>query len=171
MRYSHYNGYHSLLLMINFGFGKLYHGMGLQMTNDGAGVYYKQLWSLTENSQITSDYGLHFNNSQMKIDIFGYDNNFQNTFLDLTVGYRYELFNDQLIGPFRPIFIMGSGGISDLKSFSKDNIVGIWMIKYMLGLGVQFYNRRILNEFILKFNHSEAMQSYIEFQLAFYWKY
>ena len=115
--------------------------------------------------------GLHFDNSQPKIDIFGYDNNFQKTFLDFTVGYRYELFNDHLIGPFRPIFIMGSGGISDLKSFSKDNIVGIWMIKYMLGLGVQFYNRRILNEFILKFSHSGAMQSHVAFQLGFYWNY
>ena len=157
--------------MVCLSFGNIYHGMGMQMTTDGTGVYYKQLRSLNVNSHLIGDVGLHFNNSQMKIDIFGYDNNFQNTFLDLTVGYRYELFNDQLIGPFRPIFIMGSGGISDLKSFSKDNIVGIWMIKYMLGLGVQFYNRRILNEYILKIIYSESMQSHAAFQLAFYWNY
>ena len=102
---------------------------------------------------------------------FGYDNNFQNTFLDLTAGYRHELLIDRPIGPFRPIFIVGTGGMSDLKSFSKDNIIGIWMIKYMLGLGIQFYNRRILNEFILKFSHSEAIQSHVAFQLGIYWKY
>jgi hypothetical protein len=115
--------------------------------------------------------GVHFDNSQPKIDMFGYDNNFQNTFLDLTAGYRYELLIENLIGPFRPFFIVGSGGMSDLQSFSKGNIGGIWMIKYMVGLGVQFYNRRILNEFILKFRHSEAMQSHIAFQLGFYWHY
>jgi hypothetical protein len=157
--------------MVCLGFGKLFHGMGMQMTTDGAGVYYKQLRSLNVNSQLIGDVGLHFDNSKPQIDIFGYDNNFQNTFLDIAVGYRYELFKDQLIGPIRPIFIMGTGGMSDLKSFSKDNIGGIWMINYMLGLGVQFYNRMILNEFILKFSHTKAMQSHVAFQLAFYWKY
>jgi len=160
-----------LSCMVCLGFGKLYNGMGMQMTTDGAGVYYKQLRSLDVNSQLIVDVGVHFDNSQPKIDMFGYDNNFQNTFLDLTAGYRYELLKENLIGPFRPIFIVGIGGMSDLKSFSKDNIIGIWMIKYMLGLGVQFYNRRILNEFILKFRHSEAMQSHIAFQLGFYWHY
>ena len=157
--------------VVCLGFGNIYYGMGMQMTADGAGVYYKQLWSLNINSLLIGDVGLHFDNSQPKIDIFGYDNNFQKTFLDFTVGYRYEFFRDQLIGPFRPIFIMGTGGMSDLESFSKDNIVGIWMIKYMLGLGVQFYNRRILNEFILKFSHSGAMESHVAFQLGFYWNY
>ena len=160
-----------LSCLVCLGFGKLYHGMGMQMTTGGAGVYYKQLRSLHVNSQLIGDVGLHFDNSQPKIDIFGYDNNFQNTFLDITVGYRYELLKDQIIGPFRPMLIMGTGGMSDLKSFLKDNVVGTWMIKYMLGLGIQFYNRRILNEFILKFSHSEAMQSHVAFQLGFYWKY
>ena len=152
-------------------FGELYHGMGMQLTSDGVGVCYKQLRSLNVNSQLIGDVGLHFNNSQPKIDIFGYDNNFQNTFIDLTIGYRYELLKNQIIGPFRPIFFVGSGVMSDLHSFTKDDIVGIWMIKYILGLGFQFYNRMTLNEFILKFNHSEAMQSQVAFQLAFYWNY
>ena len=91
---------------ICLGYGKLYHGMGIQMTNDGAGINYKQLWSLTENSNITTDYGLHFNNSQPRIDVFGYDNNYQNMLLDLTTGYRHELFSNYLLGPFRPLFFM-----------------------------------------------------------------
>ena len=157
--------------MVCLGFGKIYHGMGMQMTEDGTGIYYKQLRSLNINSQLIGGVGLHFDNSKPKIDIFGNNNNFQNTFLDLTIGYRYELFKDHLIGPFRPIFIMGTGGMSDLKSFSKDNIVGIWRLKYMLGLGVQFYNRRILNEFIMKIIYSESMQIHAAFQLAFYWNY
>jgi len=166
-------GINILLLSCMFclGFGEIYHGMGMQLTSDGVGVCYKQLRSLNANSQLIGDVGLHFNNSQPKIDIFGYDNNFQNTYIDLTFGYRYELLKDQIIGPFRPILFVGSGGMSDLHSFTKDDIVGIWMIKYIIGLGAQFYNGMTLNEFILKFSHSEAMQNHIAFQLSFYLKH
>ena len=157
--------------MVCLVFGKLYHGMGMQMTIDGVGVYYKQMQIFNVNSQFIGDVGLHFDKSQHKIDIFNYDNNFQNTFLDITAGYQNELLKDQLIGPFRPIFIAGVGGMSDLKSFSKNNIVGIWMIKYMLGLGIQFYNSRLLHEFTLKFSNSEAMQRHVALQLGIYWKY
>ena len=62
------------------------------------------------------------------------------------------------------------GGMSDVKSFAKENISGNWMIKYMLGCGVHFYNRRILNEIALKFTHSAAIEGHASFQLAFYWK-
>jgi len=160
-----------LTCMVCQGFGKLYNGMGMQMTTDGAGVYYKLLRSLNAQCQLIGDVGFHFDNSQRKIDMFGYNKNIQNTFLDLTAGYRYELLTDQLLGPFRPIFIVGTGGMSGLKSFSRDNIVGIWMMKYMLGLGAQFYNRDVLNEFILKISHSESMQNHVAFQFSFYWKY
>ena len=61
--------------MICFSFGKLYHGMGMQMTTDGIGAYYKQLWSLSQHSQFIGDAGVHFDKSQQKIDMFGYNNN------------------------------------------------------------------------------------------------
>ena len=144
--------------------------MGMQMTTDGIGAYYKQLWSLSAHSQFLGDAGVHFDKSQQKIDMFGYNNNYQYTMLDITVGYRYELFWKHLSGPFKPIIIMGTGGMSDIQSFSNDNISGIWKIKYMLGIGVQFYRGRVLNEFSFKFNHSESIEGNAAFQLAFYWK-
>ena len=90
--------------------------------------------------------------------------------LDLTTGYRSELFQKELSGSFRPIFIFGAGGISEIKSFSKDNIAGIWFIKYMIGLGVQFYNGIILNEIDFKLIHTKAIQGHASFELSFYWK-
>ena len=53
---------------------------------------------------------------------------------------------------------------------SKDNIIGLWMIKYMVCFGIQFYNRMILNEVSIKFTHSKAIESHAAFHLAFYWK-
>ena len=163
----------NIILILSMGclcFGKLYHGMGVQMTLEGTGVYYKQLWSLNEYSQFTGDAGFRFNSSQYQTDIFGMYNNYHSIMLDLTTGYRYELFSDQPIGVFRPIIIVGAGGISDLKSFSKKHIAGIWMIKYMLGTGIQFYNRNNMNQLSLHFTHSQAIKSNVVFQLAFYWK-
>ena len=158
------------LCMVCLGFGRFTHGMGMQTTTEGAGVYYKRLWALTDNSQLIGDMGFHFANSNLRIDIFGYAKNSQTMMFDLTSGFRHELFSSHFMGPFRLICIVGTGGMSDLKSFSKNNIVGIWMIKYMLGLGVYFYNLNIMNEVTLKFIHSEAINGHAAFQIAFYWK-
>ena len=148
--------------MVCLCFGKLSHGLGIQMTTDGSGIYYKQLWTLTDKSQITVDAGVHFDNSRLQIGMFGYENHNQNIMLDVITGYRHELFSNQLAGHFRPIFIVGIGGMTD--------IAGIWMIKYMLGFGAQFYNRGILNEVTLKLTHTEAIEGNVAFELAFYWK-
>ena len=99
-----------------------------------------------------------------------FDNNFRSIMLDFTAGNRIELFSNQIAGLFRPVIILQTGGLCNINSFTEDNIVGIWMIKYILGLGIQFYNGRILNEITLKFNHSEAINGHAAFQLSFYWK-
>ena len=57
----------------------------------------------------------HFDNSKPKIDMFGYDNNYQTKMLNFIAGYRRQLVLDQLIAPFRPLYIIGFGGMSDLK--------------------------------------------------------
>ena len=158
------------LCIFQFGFAKIYNGIGMQMTKNGTGVYYKQLCSLTEVSQFTASSGLHFDNTRQKTGILGLDNNYQSIMLDLTTGYRSELFQKELSGSFRPIFIFGAGGISEIKSFSKDNIAGTWIIKYMMGIGFNFYNRNILNEISLKYIHSRAIKGHAAFQIAFYWK-
>ena len=144
--------------------------MGIQMTSDGTGIYYKQLRSLSNSSQIIFDMGLHFDNSQLRLNNYSYDRNYQSIMLDLTAGYRNELFPDKLAGSFRPLLFFGSGGILDLYSLTKDNIAGTWMIKYMLGIGLNFYNRNILNEISLKYIHSKAIKGHAAFQISFYWK-
>ena len=156
--------------MVCLGFGKLHHGAGMQMTKDGTGLYYKQMWPLIENSQIAGDIGLHFDNTQRQIYMFVFDNHYQSIILDISVGYQHELFSDKLAGAFRPILMVQTGGLSEKHSFTNDNITGIWMIKYILGLGIQFYNGMVLNEISLKFIQSEAMKGHAAFQLAFYWK-
>ena len=144
--------------------------MGIQMTIEGSGFYYKQLWSLTNNSQLLGDIGIHIANHHPDMDMLGFNKNNKDLILDYSTGYRHELFMNQSVGPFRPLFIMGIGGMSDIKSFSMENIYGMCMIKYMLGLGLYFYNRRILNELSLQFIHSNAIKGHAAFQFAMYWK-
>ena len=144
--------------------------MGIELTGDGSGIYYKQLWPLSNYTKLIGDAGIHFENSQPSIDMFGYNYNYQSMMLDFIGGYRYDFFSHQLLGLLRPFLIVGTGGMSDLKSFSNDNIAGMWMIKYILGLGVHFYNRGILNEFSLKYTKTKAIKDHVAFQLAFYWK-
>ena len=144
--------------------------MGIQMTIEGSGFYYKQLWSLTNKSQIFGDIGIHIANHHPGMDMLGFNKNNKDLILDYSAGYRHELFMNQSVGPFRPLFITGIGGMSDIESFSMENIYGICMIKYMLGLGLHFYNRRILNELSLLFIHSNAIKGHAAFQFAMYWK-
>ena len=144
--------------------------MGIQMTNEGSGFYYKQLWSLTDNSQILGDIGIHIVNHDSYMNMLGFYENNKDLILDCSTGYRHELFMNQLAGPFRPLFITGIGGMSDIKSFSMDNIYGMCMIKYMFGLGLYFYNRRIMNELSLQYIHSNAIKGHAAFQFSMYWK-
>ena len=101
--------------------------------------------------------------------MFGIVNEYQ-TVIDLIVGYRYEYYSGKAEGGFKPIIILGTGGMGEIKSFSKVNMIGPWMIQYILGLGVQFYNGRILNEITLKYIQSKITKGQVAFQLAFYWK-
>ena len=74
------NGELSILIylcMISLSFGKLNHGIGIQMTTDGVGAYYKQLWPLSNYTKLIGDAGIHFENSQPSIDMFGYNYNYQ----------------------------------------------------------------------------------------------
>ena len=145
-------------------FGKLHHGMSLQMTTNGTGLYYKQLWSLTNYSQFINKTGVHFDKGQLKKDIHGYYNSYQTTIVDLTFGYRRELFIEHLSGIFRPILVAGTGMVSNNENLR------LWMIKYILGFGIQFYRARMLNEIMLQFKHSELIERDVALEFAFYWK-
>ena len=145
-------------------FGKLHHGMSLQMTTNGTGIYYKQLWSLTNYSQLITKAGFHFDKSVFKKDFIGYYNSYQTTIVDLSFGYRRELFIKHLSGIFRPVLVVGSGMVSNSENPRS------WMIKYILGFGIQFYRARMLNEIILHFKHSALIERDVALELAFYWK-
>ena len=159
-----------LLCMFSFVYSKLYNGIGIQMSLDGAGIYYKQFYSLTDNSQLLATTGLHFENSQIQEGMFYTDNNYEIVMLDIAAGYRNELLSDHIVGHFRPISIIEIGGISNLKSFSSDNIAGIWMIKYNMGFGVCFYNRGMFNEITIRYIQSNGIKGNGAFELVFYWK-
>ena len=159
-----------LLCLISINFGKLYPGLGFEMSTDGAGIYYKQMSLLRVNYQLILDIGFHFENSQPVTNNIGYNNNYKLEMLDLSLGHTNVLFPDKLAGTFKPILMIGAGGLSELQSFSTDNIIGIWMIKYMLGVGFHFDDNRISNEIMLKIIHSYAFQTIAALQMAFYWK-
>ena len=84
---------------------------------------------------------------------------------------KQELFRTMIAGVFKPIIIIQGGSIADLSTISGINNLGNWKTKYAFGTGIQFYNGRILNELILKFNKNPFVNDgNMAFQLAMYWK-
>ena len=76
-----------------------------------------------------------------------------------------------IAGVFKPVIIIQGGSIADLGTISRINNLGNWRIIYAFGTGIQFYNGRILNELLLKFNKNPFVNnSNMAFQLAMYWK-
>ena len=48
--------------MCNMLFSDNFHGMGMQMTSNGTGIYYKPGIDWRKNTQILGDIGVHFSN-------------------------------------------------------------------------------------------------------------
>ena len=130
------------LVFCNFGFSKIFHGAGMQMTNNGTGLYYKPGISLNTDSQVIGDFGFHFDNSIQSASMFVVKNNKRSVFLNMSVGYSRELFKKMLVGVFRPIIILQCGGGADMYSFSLQDIITDWIFIYAAGAGLQFYNRK-----------------------------
>ena len=158
------------VLFCDFGFSKIFHGAGLQMTNNGTGLYYKPGIALNTDSQVIGDIGFHFDNSIQSASIFGVENNKRSVLLNMSAGYRWELLKQMLAGVFRPVIILQGGGAADIYSFSWQHIKGNWIIIYAAGAGFQFYNGRNLNEILLKINQNTSSGWSMAFQLAVYWK-
>ena len=159
-----------IILLFNSGFGEIFHGAGMQMNNNGTGVYYKPRLPLNDDLQVLADIGIHFDNSQQSLSIFGSENKYRSVFLDITAGIRRELFKETIAGTFRPVIILQCGSLADMNSFDWNDIPGNWKLKYAAGSGIQFYNGRILNEIMLKYYESSAFEGNVAFQLAMYWK-
>ena len=158
------------VLFCDFGFSKIFHGAGMQMTNKGTGFYYKPGIPLNTDSQVIGDIGFHFDNSIQSASMLGVENNKRSVLLNMSVGYHRELLKQMLAGIFRPVIILQGGGSADMYSFSRQNIIGNWIIIYAAGAGFQFYNARNLNEILLKINRNTSTEWSMAFQLAVYWK-
>ena len=158
------------VLFCDFGFSKIFHGAGMQMTNNGTGLYYKPGIPLNIDSQVIGDIGFHFDKSIQSTSMFGFENNNRSVLLNMSAVYRRELLKQMIVGVFRPVIILQCGGAADLYSFSWQDIIGDWIIIYAAGAGFQFYNGRNLNEILLKINRNTSTEWSMAFQLAVYWK-
>ena len=158
------------VLFCDFGFSKIFHGAGLQMTNNGTGLYYKPGIALNTDSQVIGDIGFHFDKSIQSESMLRVENNKRVVLLNMSVGYRRELLKQMLAGVFRPVIILQGGSAADMYSFSWQDIIGDWIIIYAAGAGFQFYNGRNLNKILLKINRNTSTEWSMAFQLAVYWK-
>ena len=158
------------ILFCDFVFAKIFHGIGMQITNNGTGVYYKPGIPLNNDSQVIGDIGFQFNTNVQSASIFRVDNKKRSVLLNMSAGYRYELFKEMIVGVFRPVIFLQGGCAANIYSFSRQNIFGDWIIIYAAGSGFQFYNGRKLNEILLKINRNTSSEMYIALQLAIYLK-
>ena len=160
-----------IAFMCNMLFSDNFHGMGIQMTSNGTGIYYKPGIEWRKNTQILGDIGVHFSNHGQSASGFGLVNGNSSIYLDLSAVLKQELFRTMIAGVFKPVIIIEVGDIADLNTISGINNLGNWKTKYAFGTGIQFYNGRILNELILKFNNNPFVDvGNMAFQLAIYWK-
>tara|TARA_B100000959_G_C14559644_1_gene451153 strand:- start:78 stop:551 length:474 start_codon:yes stop_codon:yes gene_type:complete len=157
------------MLLSAFSFCKIFHGAGMQMKNNGTGIYYRSGVPLTQNLQIISDIGLHFDTPTRAIGYYDASYKYRSIFMELLTGYRKELFNASIVGTFRPLLTFQVGSSVELNKISLNNL-GHWMNIYAVGTGVQFYNGRILNEMLLKVNQLISEERSISFQFTVYWK-
>ena len=152
-------------------FSDNYHGIGIQMTSTGTGIYYKPGIEWRKNTQILADVGVHFTKHGQSVNSFGLMNGNSSIYLDLSAVLKQELFRTMIAGVFRPIIIIQGGSIADLSTISGINNLGNWRTKYAFGTGIQFYNGRILNELLLKLDKNPFVNDgNMAFQLAMYWK-
>ena len=135
--------------MCNMLFSDNFHGMGMQMTSNGTGIYYKPGIEWRKNTQILADIGVHFSNHGQSASGFGLVNWNSSIYLDLSAVLKQELFRTMIAGVFKPVIIIQGGIIADLSTISGINNLGNWRTKYAFGTGIQFYYVRILNELIL----------------------
>ena len=152
-------------------FSDNFHGMGMQMASNRMGIYYKPGIEWRKNTQILADIGVHFTKHGQSVNNFGFINGNSSIYLDFSPVLKQELFKTMIAGVFKPIIIIQGGNIADLSTISEINNIENWRMKYAFGAGIQFYNGRILNELLFKFNKNNlAEEGSIAFQLAIYWE-
>mgnify|MGYP001162551991 FL=1 len=148
----------------------IFHGVALQMTSDGTGVYYKPGINFKQNSKLMGVLGIHLNNKFQNVSRFEVGNRNRSIYLDLSAEFKQELLQEMIAGAFRPVITIQGGSIADVSSITGIENLGNWEMKYAVGAGFQFYNLRILNELTLKYNQNPFTKGTMAFQLAMYWK-
>jgi hypothetical protein len=152
-------------------FSAVFHGAGIQMTNNGTGVYYKPGVSLDNSSYFIADIGCHFNASAPKHTMKYYTSiqNNRKIFLQLLAGYKKKILKENIVGILDPIFIFQGGTSLNINKLSNI-ILEEQVFIYAMGVGFQFYNGIIINEILLKINQLFLEQRNISFQLSIYWE-
>ena len=159
-----------ILLLISAAMPNIFHGVALQMTSDGTGVYYKHGINFKQNSKLMGVLGIHLNNKFQNVRGFEAVNRNRSIYLDLSAEFKQELLQEMIAGAFRPVITIQGGSIADVSSISVTGDLGNWKFKYAVGAGFQFYNLRILNELTMKYNQNPFTKGTMAFQLAMYWK-
>ena len=148
----------------------IFHGVALQMTSDGTGVYYKSGINFKQHSKLMGALGIHLDNKFQNVSRFDVENRNSIVYLDLSAEFKQELLQEMIAGAFRPVITIQGGSIADVSSITGIENLGNWEMKYAVGAGFQFYNLRILNELTLKYNQNPFTKGIMAFQLAMYWK-
>ena len=160
-----------IVFMSNILLSNNFHGMGMQITSNGTGTYYKPGIEWKKNTQILADIGVHFTNHGKSTSGFSLINGNRTIYLDISAILQQNILRTMIAGIFKPIVIIQGGGMSGLSTISGIDNLGNWKPKYTFGTGIQFYNGRILNEFILKvYKNPFADNVNMAFLLAVYWK-
>ena len=122
------------VLLHALGFGRIFHGVGMELTNNGTGIYYIPGLALNHESQIMANIGFHFDSATQTITYYRYSSQNRSVFMEISGGYRRELFKESIAGTFRPVFIFQGGGAVKLKTLSWNNIPGNWILMSAVGI-------------------------------------
>ncbi len=148
----------------------IFHGVALQMTSNGTGIYYKPGIKLKQHSKLMVPLGIHLENKYQNLSRVYVGNRNRSIYLDLSAEFKQELLQEMIAGTFRPVITIQGGSIVDVRSIPGTDNLGNWNWKYAIGIGFQFYNVRVLNELTLKYNHNPFTKGNMAFELAMYWK-
>ena len=148
----------------------IFHGIALQMTSNGTGIYYKPGIKFKQNSKLMVALGIHLDNKYQNMSRVDVGNRNRSIYLDLSAEFKQELLQEMIAGAFRPVITIQGGSIADVRSISGTDNLGNWKWKYAIGAGFQFYNVRTLNELTLKYNQNPFTKGNMAFQLTMYWK-
>ena len=148
----------------------IFHGIALQMTSNGTGIYYKPGIKFKQNSKLMVALGIHLDNKYQNMSRVDVGNRNRSIYLDLSAEFKQELLQEMIAGAFRPVITIQGGSIADVRSISGTDNLGNWKWEYAIGAGFQFYNVRTLNELTLKYNQNPFTKGNIAFQLAMYWE-